>query len=282
MKVGYAYMNQYVHLLSNSDISLPTDLWVPATANVKPMKAHQVSLGAVFEIPKVFDITVECYYKAMNDILEYRDGATFWGSIDNWESKICVGKGQAYGLELMLQRTWGKTTGWIAYTLARSERKFDRPGNVINQGKVFPAKYDRRHDFSITLNQKFSEKFDMSASWTISSGNCGTLPMQYYIGYGDAIDNGNYYYNSEVGHVERNNYRVSCYHRLDVGFNFHKKYKRHGSGTWNISVYNAYNAHNPFLTYPTTSYNDANNMVYKITEISILPILPSFSYTYHF
>ena len=140
LKAGYAYMTQYVHLLSNSSLSLPTDLWVPVTKNIVPMNAHQWSLGAFYELPRLFDISVEGYYKQMDNLLEYKDGASFFGSSETWENKVCLGKGWAYGVELLVQRSFGKTTGWVGYTWAHSKRQFDREGMTINNGKVFPAK----------------------------------------------------------------------------------------------------------------------------------------------
>ena len=126
LKAGYAYMTQYVHLLSNSSLSLPTDLWVPVTAKIVPMNAHQWSVGAFYELPRLFDISVEGYYKTMDNLLEYKDGASFFGSSERWDEKVCMGKGWAYGVELLVQRSFGKTTGWIGYTWAHSKRQFDR------------------------------------------------------------------------------------------------------------------------------------------------------------
>jgi len=120
LKAGYAYMTQYVHLLSNSSLSLPTDLWVPVTAKIVPMNAHQWSVGAFYEIPRLFDISLEGYYKTMDNLLEYKDGASFFGSSERWDEKVCMGKGWAYGVEFLVQRSFGKTTGWVGYTWAHS------------------------------------------------------------------------------------------------------------------------------------------------------------------
>ena len=277
LKAGYAYMTQYVHLLSNSSLSLPTDLWVPVTANIVPMNAHQVSLGAFYELPRLFDISVEGYYKSMDNLLEYKDGASFFGSSDTWENKVCLGKGWAYGVELLVQRSFGKTMGWVGYTWAHAKRQFDREGMMINNGKVFPAKYDRRHDISITVQHKFNDRIDISGTWVFSSGNCGTLGIQIYDGLPD-----DYGYFPEIQDFERNNFRMGSYHRLDLGVNFHKQ-KKYGVRTWNISVYNAYNHNNPFVVYTAYKWDEATQTEKKaLMQASLFPIIPSVSYSYKF
>ena len=277
LKAGYAYMTQYVHLLSNSSLSLPTDLWVPVTKNIVPMNAHQWSIGAFYELPRLFDISLEGYYKTMDNLLEYKDGASFFGSSETWENKVCLGRGWAYGVEFLVQRSFGKTTGWIGYTWAHAKRQFDREGMEINNGKVFPAKYDRRHDISVTVQHKFSEKFDISGTWVFSSGNCGTLGTQIYEGLPDEWG-----YFPEIYALERNNFRMGNYHRLDVGMNFHKQ-KKHGVSTWNISVYNAYNHNNPFIVYTDYDWDNATNQSRKkLMQASLFPIIPSVSYSFKF
>lgn len=277
LKAGYAYMTQYVHLLSNSSLSLPTDLWVPVTKNIVPMNAHQVSLGAFYELPKLFDISLEGYYKTMDNLIEYKDGASFFGSSDTWENKVCMGKGWAYGVELLVQRSFGKTTGWVGYTWAHAKRQFDREGMEINGGKVFPAKYDRRHDLSITVQHKFSDRFDLSGTWVFSSGNCGTLGTQVYEGL---MDEWGYF--PSINALERNNFRMGNYHRLDLSVNFHKQ-KKHGIRTWNISVYNVYNHKNPFIVYTDYGWDEATQTEKKrLMQASLFPIIPSVSYSYKF
>ncbi len=277
LKAGYAYMTQYVHLLSNSSLSLPTDLWVPVTKNIVPMNAHQVSLGAFYELPKLFDISLEGYYKTMDNLIEYKDGASFFGSSDTWENKVCMGRGWAYGVEFLVQRSFGKTTGWVGYTWAHSKRQFDRDGMEINNGKVFPAKYDRRHDISITVQHKFSDRFDLSGTWVFSSGNCGTLGTQVYEGLMDEWG-----YIPSINALERNNFRMGNYHRLDLSVNFHKQ-KKHGIRTWNISVYNVYNHKNPFIVYTDYGWDEATQTEKKkLMQASLFPIIPSVSYSYKF
>jgi hypothetical protein len=291
-KAGYAAMSQNVHLLSNSTVSLPTDLWVPVTKRIEPMRSHQYSIGAFYNLKDIVDLSIEGYYKSMHNLIEYKDGASFLGSSTGWEDKVVMGDGWAYGIELLAQKSIGKTTGWIGYTWSKSERLFNRPGQELNYGRVFPAKYDRRHDISIVVSHKFSETFDLSGTWVFATGNTGTLALQHYAA--GTIPETNYYryddtspayITGELNHISgRNNYRFNPYHRMDIGMNFHKK-KKYGTRTWNLSFYNAYNNNNPFLVYPKETYewNPVTNqpIVKKsLVQISIFPVIPSLSYTY--
>lgn len=284
-KAGYAMMNQYIHLLSNSDISLPTDLWVPVTKRITPMNSHQVSAGLFYNLKNLVDLSVEGYYKSMHNILEYKDGASFMGSTTGWEDKVSMGRGWSYGLEFLAQKSYGRYTGWIGYTWAKSERLFDRPGQELNNGKVFPAKYDRRHDLSITASYKLNDRIDFAASWVYSSGNCATLALQNY--EGSPVPDSYQYYFSSLPYIEsRNNYRFESYQRLDIGVNFRKKLKR-GTRTWNISAYNAYNRNNPFFVYPSHSerYDPVSRQYVTkraLKQVSIFPLIPSISYSYSF
>lgn len=291
VKAGYAAMSQYVHLLSNSNVSLPTDLWVPVTRRIKPMRSHQYSAGVFYNFRDLIDFSVEGYYKSMHNLIEYRDGASFLGSTSGWEDKVAMGEGWAYGLELLAQKSVGKTTGWIGYTWAKAERKFDRTGQEINNGKIFPAKYDRRHDFSLVVSHKFSDRFDLAGTWVVSSGNTGTLALQQY--EGTPVPGDMWGWRPDLNHISsRNNYRFNPYHRMDIGMNFHKK-KKNGVRTWNISVYNLYNNNNPFMVYPSEVWEPASSLpsddpnqytqyttrkVFK--QISIFPIIPSLTYSY--
>lgn len=276
IKAGYSYMTQYMHQLSNSSISLPTDLWVPVTARIEPMYAHQVAAGVFYNWSGIAELSAEGYYKHMNNMIEYKDGASFFGSSAGWEDKVCMGDGWSYGLELLAQRTVGDITGWIGYTWSRTMRQFDREGQTINEGKPFPAKYDRRHDLSIMVSYKPNKEFDCSAAWVFSSGNVGTLAMQEFVDP-DGV--------GIVSYVEsRNNFRMPPYHRLDVGVNFHKQ-KKHGVRTWSLSVYNLYNHKNPFFVYKSYGHHYEHNGHHypsALMKVSIFPIMPSVSYSFKF
>lgn len=269
-KVGYAYMTQYMHLLSTSNISLPTDLWVPVTAKIPPMNAHQIAAGLAYSLNNLIDFSVEGYYKLMNNLMEYKDGASFWASSTGWQDKVCLGKGWSYGVEFLAQKSVGDFSGWIGYTWSKSMRLFDRPGQVISGGNPFPAKYDRRHDISIVGMYKFSENFDISATWVYCTGNTATLGIHEF-----ENDYSGWY--GDVTYIEnRNNFRMPNYHRMDIGFNFHKK-KRHGVRTWNLSVYNLYNHKNPYIVYKGWKHGSP-----QLMQLSIFPIMPSVSYSFKF
>jgi hypothetical protein len=270
------------------------------------MISQQYSAGVFYNLLNLIDLSVEGYYKSMDNLIEYKDGATFFGSSTSWEDKVSMGRGWAYGVEFLAQKSIGNTTGWVGYTWSKSERLFDRPGQELNNGIAFPAKYDRRHDLSIVVTHKFSERFDLSGTWVYSTGSCGTLALQNYGGTNVPQSNnyGSYgYYTTgdSFGQItsvsnpistslpyvsSRNNFRYEPYHRLDVGMNFHKQLK-HGRRTWNLSVYNAYNKLNPFITTVTEKYQynpiTGNGTSKKaLTQISIFTAIPSVSYTYKF
>lgn len=283
-KAGYAYMNQYIHLLSNSNISLPTDLWVPVTKRIKPMTSHQYSAGFFYDLKNIGDLSVEGYYKSMDNLIEYKDGATFMGTSTGWEEKVSMGKGWAYGLEILLQKSFGNTTGWLGYTWSKSERLFDKPGQELNNGNIFPAKYDRRHDISLVVAHTFSEKIDAAGTVVYSTGNSATLALQNYSG--QSVSGVYNYYNSLPYISQRNNYRLPDYFRIDLGVNFHKQ-KKHGKRTWNLGVYNARNYKNAFLIYPSTDYDynwvtGEETSVKKLKKLTLFTIIPSISYTYKF
>ena len=281
-KAGYAYMTQYVHLLSNSSISLPTDLWVPVTEKILPENAHQVAAGAYYELEGICDISLEGYYKRMSNLLEYREGSSFMTGTTSWEDKVAMGHGWSYGLEFLAQRSVGNFTGWIGYTWSKTMRQFDREGQLINAGLPFPAKYDRRHDVNITASYRFNDRADLSATWVYATGNCGTLYTHYYEDQPHTPEG----YSGTVGYFDgRNNYRLEPYHRLDLSVNFHKTFKRAPriKRTINISVYNAYCNMNPFMVYMYEGYDWETDRNYRtLRKVTIFPIIPSFSYGIQF
>jgi outer membrane receptor protein involved in Fe transport len=183
IKASYALMNQYLHLLSSTGVSLPTDLWVPATNNLKPMQSQQWAIGWAQELPKAVTLTIEGYYKKMDDISFYKEGASFLLIDDpegseaiNWEKNITQGKGWSYGGEVLLQKEKGKWNGWIGYTLSWTYVQFDS----INFGKKFFPRYDRRHDISIVNIYKFNDHIKLSCTWVYGTGNAITLPLAQY------------------------------------------------------------------------------------------------------
>ncbi|UOQ74232.1 TonB-dependent receptor [Hymenobacter cellulosilyticus] len=273
LKGSYARTTQYIHLLTNSGIGLPTDLWVPATAKVKPQRAQQVSLGAARTLQhkgEEYELSLEAYYKPMQNLIEYREGASFLGTTDSkWEDKVTSGQGWAYGTEVFLQKKSGRTTGWIGYTLAWSNRKFPE----LNQGRLYPYKYDRRHDASLVIVHKFSPTFTLSGTWVYGTGNATTLSEgRFRLGPYDQYE--------EYG--PRNSYRMRAYHRLDLDLSKTKK-KKWGEVVNSFSLYNAYSRRNPYYMYLSSDYDyqtGQNKSVYK--QISLFPIIPSFSKSFKF
>lgn len=280
LKAGYSRMAQYVHLLTSAQVSLPIDLWVPITKDIRPVLSDQYSAGVYYDGIPGWEFSVEGYYKDMRNILEYKDGTIVIASSKDWEKNVEMGQGRAMGLEFFIQKTSGSATGWLAYTLARSDRRF--PDGNINMGEWFPYKYDRRHALDISLNYAFSKRVEANATWSFASGGTTTL----YSRTTAVLDpDGTLHRADFVEH--RNNYRLPASHRLNVGVNFHRPHRHRGEGIWNFSVYNVYNRKNPnfiFLRYEdvmdeATKESETHLVMQKIT---ILPILPSISYTYKF
>lgn len=278
LKASYASMQQYVHLLTNSSIGLPTDLWVPSTEKVKPEMSQQVAAGFAKTIKDEYQLTIEGYYKWMNNLIEYKDGATFLSTETDWQDKIDVGKGWSYGAEIFFQKRYGNTKGWIGYTLSWTNRQFPE----INFGEKFPYKYDRRHDISVVVMQKIDDLWSFSATWVYGTGNAVTLPTVRYQPFLDHenyySNNWNYWMNGEVESFDKkNSFRMAAYHRLDLGFTRDKKLKW-GHSIWTFGVYNAYNRKNPFYYY--FGYDTRGNRALR--RVSLFPFLPSASYSFQF
>lgn len=279
VKAAYSRMAQYVHLLSSAQITLPIDLWVPITRNIKPVTADQYSLGLYYNGLPGWEFSVEGYWKDMHNVLEYKDGVSFMASSQSWEDNVVMGDGRAYGVEVFIQKTIGKTTGWLGYTLAKSDRVFSN--GLINNGERYPYRYDRRHNISLVVNQRLGKKWDLSAVWTFATGGTTTIPERESI---VMLPDGTFTQIDYAPH--RNNYRLPPSHRLNIGVNYHKRLRR-GESIWNFGVYNAYNRLNPnFVYYKADTKGNSESSLYtrkaKLKSVTILPIIPSFSYTYNF
>lgn len=275
VKASWSRMSQSVHMLSNSNLSLPTDLWVPVTSRIRPMHSNQAAAGVFYSLGPV-DFTLEGYYKTMDNVLEYREGASFFGSTAGWEDKVAMGRGWAYGVEFLVQKKTGKLTGWVGYTWSKTMRQFDREGHVINKGIPFPAKYDRRHDLSITAAYEVSKKIDLAATFIFGTGICGSLATQTIsvIPAYSAVYQNLFLSTVTVDYLEgRNNYRMPSYQRLDLGVNFKRTFRNGHHRTIGLSVYNVYNRNNPFLVYRSG---------HQLKQLSIFPVMPSLAYTYEF
>ncbi|PWJ54537.1 outer membrane receptor for ferrienterochelin and colicin [Dyadobacter jejuensis] len=288
LKGSFALMNQYVHLLSNTGLGLPTDLWVPTTDRVAPQQSSQVALGLAKDLEKPgLAITLEGYYKNMDRILSYKEGSSFL-SIDgqnaneiNWEDNITAGQGWSYGAELLLQKKTGRLSGWIGYTLSWTQWKFPE----LNFGKTYFPRYDRRHDISVVGIYELSKRITLSATWVYGTGNALSIPVSTYYTFGDRFDlnpDSKPSPNETTEYGSKNSFRAEPYHRLDVAVQFHKVKKRH-ERTWEIGLYNAYNRRNPFF-YDIRKKDNANGTGESavLSRYSLFPIIPSISYNFKF
>tara|TARA_B110000263_G_scaffold115626_1_gene100779 strand:- start:24 stop:2405 length:2382 start_codon:yes stop_codon:yes gene_type:complete len=280
IKAAYTENYQYVHLASTSSVSLPTDLWVPSSSGIKPKFARQYALGYFKNLnDNMYETSLEAYYKEMTNLIEYREG---YLPEDNTNSSgddsFTFGDGESYGIEVLLKKIKGKTTGWIGYTLSKTTRYFDE----VNNGIPFPAKYDRRHDLSITATHKLSKSWVLSGVFVYASGNSITLPTERYVIGGDIY----------TQFTSRNGFRVDPYHRMDIGATYtpSKKNKKFKS-SWNFSIYNVYSRKNPYFIYFALEGLDDNeenqniqngNVEPKAYQVSIFPILPSITWNFNF
>ncbi|MGY0036277.1 TonB-dependent receptor [Pedobacter sp. NJ-S-72] len=278
LKASYARMTQYMHLLASNSVSLPTDLWVPATSKVLPQQSNQFALGASRNIfNDQFEFSAEGYYKTMNNIIEYKDGADYVvTSQDNdWENKITTGKGKAYGLELFLQKKTGRLTGWASYALAWTNRSLPE----INNGKTFPYKYDRRNTLNLVGVYKLKPGIELSATFVYQSASPFTMATTQFEGIGPEQDKQHDNSDKKLEYIEsRNNIRIQPTHRLDLGVSFIKLKKSGKVRTWNVSIYNVYNRQNLFYF----NIKDYKGNTANLTGNSLLPIMPSVSYSLKF
>jgi len=267
---SYTRMTQFLNLLSSSTFSMPSDLWLPATKKVPPPIADQFSVGARFDFGKGLIVNIDAFTKTMKGLIEYKEGINLFENKKDWEDKVETGRGFSDGIEFLAQKTDGKTTGWIGYTLSWTRRQFDN----LNNGNFFWAKYDRRHDIGLTLTHKFNKRVDAGIIWVFGTGSRATLPTQQIRLEGLPAGVGRTHI---LGYFsERNNYRLPNYHRLDAGINLHK-FREKSTRTWRLGFINTYNQRNPFYLYVGYHQNR-----YVIKQVSIFPVLPTFSYTYSF
>lgn len=287
LKASYSLMSQPVHLLTNDGTGMPSDLWMPSTSNVKPEESQQVALGfAKTTRNKLIEISVEAYYKKMKNLIAYKAGLNYQNLSENWENKIEKdGIGTSYGIEILAQKVLGKTTGWIGYTLSKSDRQFSN----LNYGKVYPYKYDRRHEINIVVTHKIKDNIELSITWTYATGNAITLATGKYrlYSYDEFFPPEVPTYDQEYEILkfrEKNAYRMRAFHKLDIGANFRKK-KKNGVRTWSVSIYNVYNRQNPYYYYyervPSQNYSTQSNKL-VLKQLSLFPFIPSFSYSFSF
>lgn len=302
IKASFAQMNQYLHLLSNTGLGLPTDLWVPTTDSIAPQRSQQVAIGVAKDIARFpgISVTFEAYHKKMEQIINYKEGASFLGiggqtnftQENNWEDKVTSGSGVSNGIEFMIQKKTGRLSGWIGYTLSKTEWLFAE----LNFGRKFYPKYDRRHDASVVAIYELNPRITFSGTWVYGTGNALTIPLTQYTAYSSNINKNSANPDGLRGfdvneYGQKNSFRAEPYHRLDLGIQFHKKLKRH-ERTWDLSIYNAYSRKNPFF-YTIGSANETaffggfqgiNTQDSKVVlkRYSLFPIIPSLTYSFKF
>jgi len=266
IKASYTRTRQYLHLLSNSTSSTPMDLWVPSSINIKPEIADQFSIGYFKNLKdNMFEASVEVYYKIMQNQIDYKNGANLILN-KKVESQLVFGTGRSYGIELLVRKKTGKLTGWVGYTLARSERQFAD----IDNGATFPAKQDRPNEVSVVAVYKLSKHLTVSGTWVFYNGNAVTFPSGRYEVDGNIVP----YYTS------RNGYRMPNYHRLDLGLTWERRKTGKFESSWNFSVYNAYARENAYAINFQQDPVDPTKM--QAVQYSLFRFVPSVTYNFKF
>lgn len=286
VKASFNRGQQYVHLASFSSIALPTDVWIPSSARVKPQIGTQYSAGYFRDLfEDVFEASVEVYYKDFDNLIEYANGAEPQGNGNtNYDAQLVFGTGYSYGAEFFVKKRTGKLTGWAGYTWSKTMRKFPD----INDGDEFPSRWDRRHDLSVVLGYEHNKRWSFGASFVYATGQAVTLPVNRYFVEGQLASQ----------FTERNGYRMAPYHRLDLSATLtNKEYRtvkdpttgeekevlRKWRSSWTFGVYNAYNRRNPYFIYFGTEGIPSNG-TFQVTanQVSLFSILPSVTWNFKF
>jgi outer membrane receptor for ferrienterochelin and colicin len=267
IKAGYSKMIQYLHLLTTSGLSMPTDVWIPALKGLLPLKSDQINVGISFGIKKLAIVSIEFYRKWLNHTTDFRNGASLLSDFTQWYDKTTQGEGNARGFEISIEKQEGDLKVSINYTLSKADRKYSE----LNNGNSFPFKYDRLHDLNISVNYQIAKKWDISALWQYGTGYPVTIPVEAYLPALNIVrgiqHNYVYYYPS------LNNFRLSSYNRLDIGVHY-KTQNRLGEHTLSFDIFNVYNHKNAVNLYFLQNYS--------FKYIYLLPIIPSLTYTLKF
>jgi len=261
---------QYIHLVSNAGTTLPTDLWVPSTFRVQPQKSWLYALGLFKNFQdNMFETSVELYYKKMDNQIEYSEGYT--PSLKDPEEEFVFGKGWSYGAEFFINKSKGKLTGWIGYTLSWTWRKFPD----LNDNNTYPAKYDRRHDLALVGTYELSPKWKLSTVFVYGAGNATSLPERFYIVNGVL--------SQEYSKI--NEYRLPAYHRLDFSaiYTPKKNANRKMQTNWVFSIYNVYSRLNPYFIYFDQTGSPYNgSLQIEAKQVSLFPIIPAVTWNFRF
>ena len=273
LKLSYARMVQYVHLVANSGASLPTDIWYPSGNRAKPQLSDQLAAGISGALGENFLISNEVYYKKLQNQLDLRDNAQIFAN-SNLDGEFVFGDGWSYGNEFYVEKKRGKTTGWVGYTYSWAWRKFD----AINNGEKFHPIYDRRHDVSVVVMHQLSKRLSATATWVYGSGRWATLPVGRYLIQG--VPGSQPIPIPDV--LSRNTYQYAPYHRLDLGLVYRFKPK-FGESDLSFSLYNAYGRLNPFFVYFLEVKNPAGVTTgFQAKQASLFPAIPSITYNFRF
>ncbi|HKK80802.1 MAG TPA: TonB-dependent receptor [Prolixibacteraceae bacterium] len=266
VKAGFNRMTQNIHLLQNSSAGTPVDFWTPSSVNIKPQIADQVSLGYFRNFrDNTYEMSVEAYFKNMQNQIDYKTGADLLLN-EKAEAELLFGKGVAYGIEFLFEKTMGDFTGWFSYTLSRSEKQIEG----INKNKWYPARQDRLHDVSMVAIYKLSPLWTLSANWVYNTGTAVTLPA------------GKYYIDGTIANLYtgRNGYRMPDYHRLDIGATWLLSKSKRTRSELSFSVYNAYARKNPYSY--IFGQDEDNPDKTKTTMIYLFSAIPSVSWNFKF
>jgi hypothetical protein len=267
LKASYVRNVQNLHLISNSSSGNPTDKWVASTNIIKPEISDQVSLGYYKNFGgNRYELTVETYFKTMKNQIDYRDGADMFENTNAVETQLLFGEGRAYGIEWQLKKKSGKFTGWLSYTLSKSERRIEG----VNNYEWYNARQDRTHDIALVGSFKLNRKWTLSANWVYYTGNAITFPAGKYMIDGQVV----FYY------TERNGYRMPDYHRLDIGATWLLKQKKRFSSELTFGLYNAYGRENPFIIEFREAENDPTKT--EAFQVALFRFIPSISYNFKF
>lgn len=269
VKMGFNYNKQYMHLVSSSTTTLPTDLWVSSTARVKPQSGIQGSVGYFHNFKdNMYETSIEVYYKKMWNQIEYGESAV-GGNDRDTEDLFVFGTGQSYGAEFFVKKALGKFNGWAGYTLAWTDRDFPD----INNGEKFWAKFDRRHDISLVLIYNINKKLKLSGTFIYGSGQNTTIVENRYLLQGEL--------RSVYG--ERNGYRLPAYHRLDIGLSYTLVDNDKRFSELNFSIYNVYSRKNPYFIYDDINFNgDDGSLDVQAKQVSLFPILPTLTWNFKY
>ena len=266
LKVGYARNTQSLHLMSNSTGGSPTDQWIGSSYNIQPEIADQVSLGFSKNFnDNAFELNAETYYKSMQHQIDFRDGVDL-NTVPDIESELLFGKGRAYGLEILFKKKEGRLTGWVGYTLSKTERKIDG----INNGQWYNAKQDRTHDLSVVAIYDLTPRWTLSGTFIYTTGNAVTFPTGKYV-LNDMLI---YQYGN------RNADRMPATHRLDISATYEKPAKGRYQSSWSFGLYNAYGRQNPFSI--TFKENKSDPQKIDAVQTSLFQWIPSVTYNFKF